>query len=86
MKKKLDRQDTSMSLAINQDALKVFIDAAGHNPSLREFNEHDIIGDLERDTHGILKIPAKGKDRKNRKVNSRGYLFTKKGIIDNRKG
>lgn len=57
------------------------------NPLTRNFNESDILGQLERDKKGNVIVPDELKDQKSRKINPKGYLLDKDGnIIDKEKG
>jgi hypothetical protein len=52
------------------------------DPESRNFNENDVLGELDRDKNGNL-ILLNGKDKKGRLVNKKGFLVTKNGdIID----
>jgi len=57
------------------------------NPFTRNFNESDILGQLERDKKGNVIVPDELKAQKSRKINAKGYLLDKDGnVIDKDKG
>lgn len=51
------------------------------------FNHNDCLGELDRDTKGLIVVPENLKDKLDRPVNSKGYLVDDSGnIIENLDG
>jgi hypothetical protein len=57
------------------------------DPKARNFNEADILGNLERDRKGNVIVPDELKDGNNRKINPKGYLLdSDDNVVDKAKG
>lgn len=92
-----DMMDVNSHLNINKDVLKDFqqqqaLITIPPNSNLRTFNEHDVLGELDRDDKGNVIVledkTGRKHDKSRRAVNQRGYLTDPKtsDVIENLNG